>query len=449
MSDSPITRNDDPRDAVRRALVEIVGRHGVDVFDDPRRLRSMLADLAPFGRRDAALIDAAVFAGVPGRLRERVRDGVATPVAMSELAEEISRAGGGDAEAASWAIDAIASSMGLSETREDRSPPAAEVATPAGDLLRRRLPDPSPSPPMRPGFPPPHRIPVAPTVDATAFRDAAPRRFDAPVPTPTPLPPSYGLGTAPSGVAPATAPGRESSRRRGVVLGVASAVLLAIVVVLIVVRSSGSSDGDATVAPSTHVGSTEAGPTDAGSTDLGSTSVTPVDSSPTEPPTTAPAAITLPATAPPATAPPVTDPPATAPPATPPPPLGQDDAFASLAAVYPALVTVEACTYYDPSWVCGFDVDGGYATIVFDPSDDPDGYLDYVADAYGGTRARWLDAAGSPGGNAVLYVQDGLSHVLWAFSLGGRGWDGDVYWPTGDQAAMLSWWTATSSDRLG
>lgn len=433
MSDIPVTRNDDPQRSAQRALAEIVAREGRAALLDARRTRSMLADLAPFASREVGLLEQAISAGVAARLLG------AAPA--HELVAEL-RSAGMTADAASWVIAAIAAALG---TEIDVAPGPSSPARP--------LPPPTP----RPGFAAPARTPAANTRPATIFGPspvtvAADRAGALPIVAPTvlgdigaPTPPlarpPLVAGTepivVPLGGATNGVPGGH--RRRTLLLAIgAVAVVAAGVVGVIAARSSDDEDGAAITT------TIAVAPPD---TDVLATDDVEIVSPET-------AAETTPETAPPETAPPETAVPETSPPETAPletaapaPPPTPDELRARLIEVYPAIAGSNDCNYAEPSWLCGFQVDSGYVVVLFGPNDTPN-YLDYFVTEFGGVRSLWVDTTGAVGGEVVLYMRDGNSELIWSFAdTASRAWTANVYWPNGDQAAMVAWWTSVSSDR--
>lgn len=100
---------------VRRAVIDLVARHGPSLLDDPRQFASVLADVVPDARAERSALERAVWLGLPAELR-KLQTGPGLATSMTALANELAqRAGGGlTVHDAAWTVGTLAAALGIS-----------------------------------------------------------------------------------------------------------------------------------------------------------------------------------------------------------------------------------------------------------------------------------------------------------------------------------------------
>jgi hypothetical protein len=112
-------------DAPRRALAEIIARHGPELSTDVRRVEGLLRDHAGAHRREIAVLMAAAEERIPRDLLA-TEPGLPLEMGRSRLVQRLEEQRAINPEAARWAVAAWAEALGISEPE----PVPAEVPQP-------------------------------------------------------------------------------------------------------------------------------------------------------------------------------------------------------------------------------------------------------------------------------------------------------------------------------
>jgi hypothetical protein len=97
------------QDDARSVLAQVINTHGQDLVDDPRRLRSILADSLPGSRREAQRLVAAVEEGIPRQILNAGAD--PTGALRHQMARRLQEERDMTPEAADWTVDSWASAL--------------------------------------------------------------------------------------------------------------------------------------------------------------------------------------------------------------------------------------------------------------------------------------------------------------------------------------------------
>ena len=105
--------NDNPREATRGILRDLIQRYGTGLADDPRRLQALLRDVAGEHRAEVAVLVAAAEEGVGATLLQS-SEGL-TPQARERLVRRMQQNRALAEDAARWAVDSWAHGLGLAQ----------------------------------------------------------------------------------------------------------------------------------------------------------------------------------------------------------------------------------------------------------------------------------------------------------------------------------------------
>jgi len=123
---------------VRTQLGELVQTNGVEILQDPRRVRAMLGDTIATARREINLISLALAEGVPERLQAVGADPLRVRAEIAALTRQLEVNHALHHDAAEWAVRSCAWSLGLDEPPVQFEPMTARPT---------ELPSPSVPPP--------------------------------------------------------------------------------------------------------------------------------------------------------------------------------------------------------------------------------------------------------------------------------------------------------------
>lgn len=99
------------QDDARSVLAQVIDTHGQDLVDDPRRLRSILADSMPAGRREAQRLVVAAEEGIPRQILNAGAD--PTGALRHQMARRLQDERDMTPEAADWTVDSWAGALGV------------------------------------------------------------------------------------------------------------------------------------------------------------------------------------------------------------------------------------------------------------------------------------------------------------------------------------------------
>lgn len=149
-------------ETARQALIDVIGRFGQSVCDDPRRCKALLLDMCPQDGRGIRVLIGALQERIPQSLQGSSAGGVPLAVKIPQLATHLHRELALAEDAARWAVESWALALGLETPSQLASIATNWEATPhsSSGYPFEEAPPPglggsAPTPSSRPASPPP------------------------------------------------------------------------------------------------------------------------------------------------------------------------------------------------------------------------------------------------------------------------------------------------------
>src|SRR5512132_3441412 len=117
-------------EATRQALIDVIGRFGRSVCDDPRRCKALLLDMCPQHGREIRVLIGALQERVPQSLQSSSASDVPLTVKIPQLATHLHRELALAEDAARWAVESWALALGLETPSQLASVTTNREATP-------------------------------------------------------------------------------------------------------------------------------------------------------------------------------------------------------------------------------------------------------------------------------------------------------------------------------